>query len=250
MSTLTGKVAIVTGASQGIGQAVAERLGRDGAAVLVAYEADGDRANAERVVQTIIAAAGAASAAPCDITDVQQIDALFATCVERHGRPDILVSNAGVSTLVPLQEITEPEFYRVFDTNAKGTLFMLKGAAQHLNDGGRVINISSSTTMFPVPGAAIYAGSKAAVKEYTEVAAAELAPRKITVNTVMPGVTETPMTTRLPDQFKDMVIRDTPLSDGKLGQARDIADAVAFLVADDSRWVTGQHLLVNGGANH
>lgn len=244
MKSLSGKTAIVTGASQGIGRAIAERLGRDGAAVVVNYA--NNREGGEEVAKNISDNGGRAIAVHADVAKLADIGELFEQCVRSFGKPDILVNNAGVGTLMPLTEMTEDEYDRVFNINAKGTLFCLKAAAEHLNDGGRVVNISSSTTMFPMKGAAIYAASKATIKEYTKIAALELGERGITVNTVMPGITQTPMTERLPAELKESVAHTSPFN--RLGEPRDIADAVAFLVGDDARWITGQQILVNGGA--
>lgn len=248
MAMLEGKVALVTGSSQGIGRAIVERLAADGAVIFAGYL--NNEEGARETVEEIKSKGGQAVATRVDIAKPDQVSEFFAACEEAFGNPDIVVNDAGVSTLVTLPEVTEEEYERVFDVNAKGTLFCLKEAHARVKDGGRVVNISSSTTMFPLKGVAIYAGSKAAVKAYTEAAALEMAERKITVNTVMPGVTESPMTERLPQEFKDGVIEDTPVAEGHLGRPADIADAVAFLVGHDARWITGQHILVNGGANH
>ena len=247
---LDEKVALVTGASQGIGEVIARRLAAQGAAVIVGYATDPDRVRGEAVAKTIADEGGTASAVACDITDIPQIEALFTACISRYGRPDIVVSNAGVATLVPLSEVTEAEFDRVFAVNAKGTLMVLRSAARELNDGGAIVHIGSSSTMFPVSGAAIYAASKATINEYTKVAALELAQRGIRVNTVLPGITQTPLLSGLPPELRDMILRDTPLAKGQLGQPADIADVVAFLVSPQARWITGQQLLVNGGSNH
>ncbi len=244
MSTLQGKVAIVTGPSQGIGRAIAEQLGKEGASVLIDYRQN--QQEAEQVVKVIEQQGGKAQAVQADISHVPDIVRLFETCLSTFGRPNILVANAGIVTLGPLTEISEEEFDRVFSLNAKGTLFSLREAAKHLQDGGRVVLTSSSTTFFPTSGAYIYAGSKATIKMYTEIAAQDLGGRGITVNSVVPGVIETSLATRLPQEFKDSVTQSSPFK--RLGQPQDIADVVAFLVSDEARWVTGQEILVNGGA--
>ena len=159
MSKLEGKVAIVTGSSQGIGRAIAERLAREGAKTLINYS--GNKTGAEECVKAIEAAGGEAVAVRGDVARTDEVFGIFEACIDAFGKPDILVNNAGVGTLMPLTEVTEEEYERVFNINAKGALFCLKAAAMHLNDHGRVINISSSTTMFPMKGAAIYAASKA-----------------------------------------------------------------------------------------
>ena len=244
MNRLDGKTALVTGSSQGIGRGIAERLAQDGAQVVINYV--GNAKAAEEVVTAIAASGGQAVAIQADISKLPDIERLFQETLARLGRLDILVNNAGIATLLPLPEITEAEFDRVFDLNAKGTLFALRQAALHLADGGRIINIASSTVDFPTEGAYIYAGSKAAVKKYTQIAAQELGKRGITVNTVTPGVTETALSSKLPESFTRPVIESSPFK--RLGKPEDIADTVAFLVSDDARWITGQDVLVNGGA--
>ena len=244
MSTLADKTAIVTGASQGIGLAIAERIARDGANVVVVFK-PGSEADAEKVVAQITQNGGRAIAAHADITNLDQVRQAFQKCVEHFGKPDILVNNAGISLLKSILETTEEDFDQLFNVNAKGTLFCLKSAAEFMNDNGRIVNIASSTTMFPFEGAYVYAGSKAAIKMFTEVGALEFGKRGITVNTVMPGMTESPMTARLPDDVKKQSAATSPFN--RLGKPEDIADAVAFLVSNDGRWITGQHILVNGG---
>lgn len=240
------KVAIVTGASRGIGREIAEHLGRLNLTVVVGYEGPDERANADAVVSAIEQAGGRALAVAVNVTKVAEIENLFSQTERQVGRPDVAVFNAGVSTLVPLVEMTEAEYYRVFDVNAKGTLFCLKEAAKTLNDNGRIVIISSSTTAFPLEGAAIYAGSKAPLKLYAEIGARELGTRGITVNAIMPGITISPMTERLPNDMKEQVASTSPF--GRLGQPADIAGAVATLVSEDAHWITGQTILVNGAA--
>ena len=244
MDTLTGKTALVTGASQGIGRGIAEGLAREGAQVIVNYV--GNEKAAQEVVSGIVGKGGKAVALQADVSKLPDIERLFQQAIAQMGKLDILVNNAGVATLLPLPDITEAEFDRVFGLNAKGTLFCLRQAALHLADGGSVVNIASSTVDFPTEGAYIYAGSKAAVKKYTQIAALELGKRGITVNTITPGVTETALSSRLPTSFTQPVIESSPFK--RLGKPDDIASVVAFLVSDAARWITGQDILVNGGA--
>lgn len=244
MTKLSNKVAIVTGSSQGIGRAIAERLARDGAQVAVVYK-PGNSGDANQVVSEISENGGRAAAIAADITKLDDIRELFKQCVEQLGEPDILVNNAGAGLLKPILETTEADFEQMFNLNSKGTLFCMQQAAEHLKDDGRIVNIASSTTMFPFDGAYVYAGSKAAIKMFTEVGALEFGKRGITVNTVMPGMTETAMTESLPADVKKQSAATSPFN--RLGKPNDIADAVAFLVSDDGRWITGQHILVNGG---
>ena len=243
MSNLTGKTAIVTGSSQGIGRAAAEHIAKNGAAVVFNYVGNADGAN--EAVEKVKSAGGKAVAVKADVSKPADIKHLFEECVKEFGKPDILVNNAGVGTLQPLLEITEAEYDRVFNLNSKGTLFCLKYAAEYLNDNGRVVNISSSSTMFPLKGAAIYAASKATIKEYTKVAAIELGERGITVNTIMPGMTLTKMSESLPPEMKEQVAHTSPFN--RLGTPADIADVITFLVSEEARWITGQEILVNGG---
>jgi 3-oxoacyl-[acyl-carrier protein] reductase len=242
---LDGKVAIVTGASRGIGRAIAERLARDGASVVVNYARSKDEADA------VVAAIGAerAVAVQADVADVAAVRRLFAAARERFGRVDILVNNAAVVMVKPIAEITPEEYDAVFAANVKGPLFAMQEAARTLPDGGRVVTISTGATKLGLPGLALYGGSKAALEQITLVLANELAPRGITVNTVAAGPTET----RMLDEYfaanpgaREMMQARSP--QGRFGQPRDIADVVAFLVSDDARWVTGQWIGVAGGA--
>ena len=198
----------------------------------------GNAASAQEAVDAITAEGGVAVAIQADVSQPAEIERLFSETLAQFGKLDILVNNAGVATLLPLPDITEAEFDRVFALNAKGTLFCLRQAALRLADNGRVINIASSTVDFPTEGAYIYAGSKAAVKKYTQIAAQELGKRGITVNTVTPGVTETPLSAKLPASFTQPVIESSPFK--RLGRPNDIAAVVAFLVSEEARWITGQ----------
>ena len=175
-------------------------------------------------------------------------ETLFQTCLDTFGQPDILVNNAGVGALLPLAETDEDTFERVFGLNCRGTLFCLKQASLHLKDEGRIVNIGSSSATYPWPGAAMYAASKAAVLKMTEIAAVELGQRRINVNSVIPGITATPMSEALPKEATQPVIEASPWK--RLGTPDDIASVVAFLVGPDALWVTGQHILANGGSGH
>ena len=246
MGTLTGKIAIVTGASSGIGRGIAERLGREGASVLVNYNSDeqGGRETAD----AIIASGSKAAIVQGDMRHHEATETLFQTCLDTFGQPDILVNNAGVGALLPLAETDEETFERVFGLNCRGTLFCLKQASLHLKDEGRIVNIGSSSATYPWPGAAMYAASKAAVLKMTEIAAVELGQRRINVNSVIPGITATPMSEALPKEATQPVIEASPWK--RLGTPDDIASVVAFLVGPDALWVTGQHILANGGSGH
>uniref|UniRef100_UPI0035CAE194 SDR family NAD(P)-dependent oxidoreductase n=1 Tax=uncultured Sphingomonas sp. TaxID=158754 RepID=UPI0035CAE194 len=176
------------------------------------------------------------------------VERMFAACVEAFGRPDILVNNAGGFAQQPLAETDDETFERVFGLNCRGTLFCLKHASLLLNDEGRIVNIGSSSATFTWPDTAMYASSKAAVLKMTEVAAVELGVRRINVNSVIPGITDTPMAKALSDEAKQPIIDATPRH--RLGTPDDIAGVVAFLVGPDAVWVTGQHILANGGSGH
>ena len=246
MDTLSGKVAIITGASSGIGRGIAERLGREGASVVVNYNSD--EAGARETAEAIKASGAKAAIVQGDMRRHEHTEKLFKECLETFGRPDILVNNAGVGVLKPLAETDEESFERVFGLNCRGTLFCLKQASLHLKDEGRIVNIGSSSATYPWPGAAIYAASKAAVLKMTEIAAIELGVRRINVNSVIPGITATPMSQSLPDSATQPVINASPWK--RLGTPDDIASVVAFLVSPDALWVTGQHILANGGSGH
>lgn len=240
---LHGRIAIVTGAGQGMGRGIAEKLAMDGAAVVVA---DKNGEGAEGTVRFISERGGKALAVTADIAKTTDIELMFSECIARLGSPDILVANASLGHVVFLSDITEEEYERVFSVNAKGTLFCMKAAAAYLNRGGRIVVISSSTTRYPNSGRIIYTATKAAQKAMVEVASLELAERGITVNSVMPGLTETPgMMAGLTPEFRDMIIERSPFR--RLGKPEDIAEVVAFLCSENARWITGQHILANGG---
>lgn len=246
MGTLNGKVAIVTGASSGIGRGIGERLGREGASVLVNYNSD--QAGGQETADAITAAGSRAAIVQGDMRHAADAARLFQACLDAFGPPDILVNNAGVGVLQPLAETDDETFERVFGLNCRGTLFCLGQAALHLKDEGRIVNVGSSSATYPWPGAAMYAASKAAVLKMTEIAAVELGPRRINVNTVIPGITATPMSEALPAEAKQPVIDASPWH--RMGTPEDIAAVVAFLVGPDALWVTGQHILANGGSGH
>ena len=242
---LEGKVALVTGSSRGIGRAIVERLARDGATVIVNYSKSS--AAAEEAVTSIRAAGGKAIAIQADISSVPDVRRLYAEIDKQFGRLDIVVNNAGIlPPAVPVAEETEKTFDAVFGL-LKGTYFSMQEAARRVADGGRIINISSSTTRGWSPGYGIYAGSKSAIEQFTRSLSRELGPRGITVNAVIPGLTDTDMISDYPVAIREAVAKNTTL--GRLGQPSDIADVVAFVASDDGRWITGQMLVANGGLN-
>jgi 3-oxoacyl-[acyl-carrier protein] reductase len=237
---LSGKVAIVTGSSRGIGQAIAERLAQDGSIVVVNYRTSAEKAR--QVVTGIQARGGKAVAVQSDMSQVAEARRLVIETVKQFGRLDILVNNAGRFMPKPILETTEADFDQIVALNAKGPYFAMQEAARVLKEGGRIVNISTDGTHVNFPGATAYLGSKGALEQYTKGLAQELAPRGITVNTVSPGFTDTGMMT---DQFRQIGIQLSPLK--RLGAPNDIADVVAFLVSEEARWLTGQNIHAGGG---
>ncbi|HTV77503.1 MAG TPA: glucose 1-dehydrogenase [Steroidobacteraceae bacterium] len=247
MSRLTGKVAIVTGASKGIGAEVARELAAAGAAVVVNYA--GSRAGAESVVSAIRAADGKAIAVQADVAKTADVQRLVAQTIEAFGAPDILVNNAGVYEFAPLEAITAEHFHRQFDTNVLGLLQVTQEVARHIGPaGGSVINISSVVSRLNLPGSSVYAGTKAAVDLITRVLAKELGPRKIRVNAVNPGMIETEGARAqgiIGSDFEKDVLAQTPLK--RIGQPEDVAKVVLFLASGESGWVSGDTILASGG---
>ena len=246
MSDLKGKVAVVTGASKGIGAAIARKMSAAGAAVVVNYSSS--KADAERVVSDIKTNGGKAIAVKGDVAKGADVHRLFAEAEKAFGAVDVLVNNAGVYKFIPLEDITEDEFHREFDINVLGTILATREAVKHFGPkGGSVINISS-TASAGVPQAAIYSGTKGAVDSITRGLAAELGPRKIRVNAIAPGGVETEGTHSagvIGSEFEKTMIADTPL--GRFGQPDDIARVAVFLASDDSAWLTGERLTASGG---
>ncbi|MEV5986481.1 glucose 1-dehydrogenase [Streptomyces sp. NPDC052051] len=242
---LKGKTAVVTGGSRGIGRAIVERLCGDGAHVVFTYRADEEAA--EAVVREVRANGGQARAMRLDLADPEGPEELMAAAEARLGGLDILVNNAAVShARMPLAETEVAFFDRVMAINARSVFLTLRYAARRMRDGGRIVNISSVNTVRPVAGVGPYAAGKGALEQLTAVAAQELGPRGITVNTVSPGATDTDMLHGAnPPEALQTVAQMTPL--GRLGQPSDIADVVGFLVGPDGRWVTGQNLRASGG---
>jgi len=249
MSKLTGRVALVTGASKGIGAGIARELAAAGAAVVVNYAAD--RTGAEAVVGEIEAAGGRAVASQADVSKSADVARLLAETRRAFGQLDVLVNNAGVYTPLPLEAVTEAEFHREFDTNVLGPLLVIREALEHFGpNGGSVINIGSGASRMCPPGYSIYAASKSALDAITGVLAKELAPRKIRVNSVNPGATlsEGTRTAGLygtGSEFEKQLVAMTPL--GRVGTPEDVARVVAFFASDDSGWLTGEVILASGG---
>lgn len=248
MSVLNGKTAIVTGASKGIGAAIARSLAKAGAAVVVNYASD--KAGAEKAVADISAAGGKAVAVHGDVSKEADVIRLFEEAEKAFGRPDVLVNNAGVYQFAPIEEVTAEHFHRHFDINVLGALLATREAVKRFgDDGGVVINVSSLASQVAVPGASVYSATKGAMDVLTRVHAAELGPRKIRVNSLNPGAVETEGTHAagvIGSDLEKQMVAQTPL--GRIGQPDDIADVAVFLASDASRWITGQTINASGGA--
>ena len=242
MGSLTKKVAIVTGASNGIGRAIAERLAQDGATIVVNYGKSADKA--KQVVVGIEEKGGKAVAIQADMSKVGDVGRLVKDTIRIFGRLNILVNNAGMFMYKPLVETTEEEFDRMFALNTKGPYFALQEAAKIIQEGGRIVNISTDGTHIGFAGATAYLGSKGALEQFTKGLAHELAPKGITVNTVSPGYTATAMLPADPT-FRQIGEQSSPLK--RLGIPKDIADVVAFVVSEEARWLTGQNIHAGGG---
>ncbi|HKC05460.1 MAG TPA: glucose 1-dehydrogenase [Methylomirabilota bacterium] len=247
MSKLKDKVAVVTGASKGIGASIAGHLAAEGAAVVVNYVSS--RADAERVVAEITRAGGRAIAVQADVARQADVTRLFAEGVKAFGRVDVLVNNAGVYEFRPLGDITEEHFHKLFDLNVLGLLLASREAVRHFGvEGGSIVNVSSIVSTLSPADASVYSGTKAAVDAVTRSLAKELGPRNIRVNAVNPGMVETEGVHAAgldQSDFRKQIEAKTPL--GRIGQPQDIAPTVVFLASEDSGWMTGESLVIAGG---
>jgi 3-oxoacyl-[acyl-carrier protein] reductase len=243
--SLSDRVAVVTGSSRGIGRAIALRLAADGARVVVNYNSDVDAAR--QVVTTIEAAGGKATAVQADVSDPKQLRAVFDATDQHYGGLDVFVHNAPGFAGGPLAAASDEEYQRTFDVNSRATFMALRESAQRIRDGGRIVFISSSVTRASIPGLGLYSASKAAGEQLVRTFAREIAARGVTVNSVLPGITDTDgyrSKPAAPEEAAAAVAR-TPL--GRIGQPEDIADVVGFLASDGGRWVTGNSIAVDGG---
>jgi 3-oxoacyl-[acyl-carrier protein] reductase len=244
---LTGKVAVVTGASKGIGAAIAVSLAAEGAAVVVNYASS--KAGADKVVAAITGVGGKAITVQADVSKSADIGKLFSETKKAFGHVDILVNNAGVYEFGPLENVTEEHFHKQFNLNVLGLLLTTQEAVKHFTSaGGSIVNISSVVGRHPLPGASVYSATKAAVDAFTKSLAKELGPKKIRVNSLNPGMIETEglHTAGFAEgDFRKHIETQTPL--GRIGQPDDVAKVAVFLASDDSGWVTGETLLVSGG---
>ena len=245
---LAGKVAVVTGASKGIGAAIAKALAVEGAAVVVNYASS--RAGADKVVAEITANGGKAVAVQADVAKKTDIDRLFAETKKAFGALDILVNNAGIYEFLPLEKITEDHFHKQFNVNVLGQILATQEAIKHFGaTGGSIINISSVASTSAPAGGSVYSATKAAVDAVTKSLAKELGPRKIRLNTINPGMVETEglhSAGMVESDFRKQIEAQTPL--GRIGQPDDIAPAVVFLASPDAGWITGESLRVSGGS--
>ena len=247
MADLKNKVALVTGSARGIGRAIAERFGALGASVVVNY------ATSEQPAQDTVAAitrgGGTAIAVRADVSKVADIDRLFAVTIERYGRVDIVVANAGLELVgQPIADVSESDFDRLFAVNTKGVFFTLQQAARHIADNGRIMYVGSSSTGFPRAGYGLYSGSKMAPRFFVEVLAKELGPRGVTVNSILPTVTAGAglSTDGVRPQASEFIRTFNPMQ--RAGTLGDVADAAEYFAGDLSGFVSGQHLLLAGGA--
>ncbi len=247
MSKLAGKVAVVTGASKGIGAGVAKALASAGAAVIVNYA--GSKEGADRVVAEIAAAGGNAAAVQGDVSKIADVERIFAETKRLYGRLDVLVNNAGVYDFAPIEQITEAHFHRLFNINVLGLLFATQEAVKLFGeDSGSIINISSVVSRLTPPGLAVYSATKGAVDAITGTLSKELGPRKIRVNAINPGIVETEGTQAggmLGGDMEKAMVAQTPL--GRLGQPTDIAPIAVFLASEDAGWLTGETIIASGG---
>ena len=248
MSKLTGKVAVVTGASKGIGASIAEHLAAEGAEVVVNYATS--KPGADAVVKRIIEKGGKAIAVQADVSKPQDITRLFAETKKVYGKLDILVNNAGIYEFGPLESITPEHFHKLFDLNVLGLLLTTQEAVKLMDGrGGSVINISSIVGPMPVQTASVYSATKAAVDAVTVALSKELGPKNIRVNSLNPGMVETEGVHAAgfaESDFRKMIESQTPLG-GRIGQPEDIARTAVFFASDDAGWVTGQTLILAGG---
>ena len=246
MSKLTGKVAVITGASKGIGAAIAKALASEGASVVVNYSSSRDGADA--VVKEITDLGGKAVAVRGDVTKQADTQAIVNAAIENYGKLDIVVNNSGVYEFAPVEAITEEQFHRQFNTNVLGLLLVTQAAIKHLGEGSSIINIGSAVTRITPPASAVYTGTKGAVDAITGVFSREFGQKKIRVNSINPGMIETEGAHAagfIGSEFQQAAVAQTPL--GRIGQPDDIASVAVFLASDDSAWLTGEQLTASGG---
>ena len=246
MRKLTGKVAVVTGASKGIGAAIAKSLAAEGASVVVNYASS--KSGADAVVAAITKAGGKAVAVGGDVSKASEAQGIIEAAIKNFGRLDILVNNSGVYEFSPIESVTEEQFHRIFNINVLGAILTTQAAVKYLGEGASIINIGSGVSRITPANSAVYTGTKGALDAITGVLARELGPRKIRVNTINPGMVETEGTRTagiLGSDLEKTLISQAPL--GRTGKVDDIAPVAVFLASDDSAWLTGEQLLATGG---
>ena len=240
------RTAIVTGAGSGIGQAVAEHFGRNGANVVINYYSEDQKSSVEESINNIEKSGGKANAIQADVSKIDQLKAMFNAAEDTFGGIDILVNSAVMPVLKPIAEVTEAEFDAMFNVNVKSILFAQQLCATMMKEGGRIINLSSHTTFLFFPNYGLYDGTKGAVEQITRVFSKEIGHKNITVNVVSPGATATKEFARRPQALKDSVAAMSAMK--RLGKVQEVVDVIAFLASKEASWVTGQNIKVNGGA--
>jgi 3-oxoacyl-[acyl-carrier protein] reductase len=246
VNKLTGKVAVVTGASKGIGAAIAKAFGAEGASVVVNYASS--KAGADTVVAAITAAGGKAVAVQGDVSKAADAQGLIDAAITHYGRLDILVNNSGIYAFAPIEAVTEEQFHQMFNINVLGPILTTQAAVKHLGEGASIINIGSAISRLTSAYSTVYTGTKGALDAITGVLARELGPRKIRVNTINPGMVETEGTLTagiVGSDLEKTLVAQVPL--GRTGKVGDIAPIAVFLASDDSAWLTGEQLLASGG---
>lgn len=246
MGKLTGKVAVVTGASKGIGAGIATALAAEGASVVVNYASS--KAGADKVVAAITADGGKAMAVGGDVSKAAEAKGVIEAAIKNYGRLDILVNNSGVYEFAPLEAVTEENFHKTFNINVLGAILVTQAAVRHMSNGGSIINIGSAVSRLTPPNSTVYTASKGALDAVTGVLSRELGPKKIRVNTINPGIIETEGTHAggfLGSEFETAFVAQAPL--GRIGKVGDIAPIAVFLASDESRYLTGEQLLAAGG---
>lgn len=250
MTNLTNKVALITGSARGLGKAIAERYAALGADIIINYSRD--KASADEVVSNIKAMGVRVISVKADVSKVADVQRLFTEAISTFGKIDIVVANAGIELVeTPVTDFTEEQFDRVFSINTKGTYFTMQQAAKHVTDNGRIIYIASSTTSYPVQGMAVYGGSKTTPKYLVEILSKEIGHKGVTVNTIIPFAVDHSGIFAEADSYPELrkqLLDSCPM--GRLAELEDVANAAEFFASDLSSFISGQHLLVNGGATN
>ena len=246
MSKLAGKVAVVTGASKGIGAGIAKSLAAEGASVVVNYASS--KSGADAVVEAITKAGGKAVAVGGDVSKASEAQGIIDAAIKNYGRLDILVNNSGLYEFLPIEGVTEEHFHKIFNINVLGVLLTTQAAVKHLGEGASIINIGSAVSRLTPPNSAVYTATKGALDAITGVLANELGPKKIRVNSVNPGLVHTEGVEAAGfkgSDFETGIVAKTPL--GRAGQVDDIASVATFLASDDAKWLTGELIVASGG---